>query len=179
MSNPSTYEVVRDFQTLIVGTVAFIGVIVTMVVNARLSRRQHDRGVSAVRAALLAELTRNRDTFRAYLKELEDPEKGKHPFTFPKTSVSSFYDLLADRIGLLSSSEIYTVINAYDAAKRIHFNVKLVIAAYPKEVPHGDVFLKPECEYFVVPEKMNSPIRDTIELAKTTAEAAISALEKR
>ncbi|MGF1621430.1 MAG: hypothetical protein ACFCUR_12545 [Rhodomicrobiaceae bacterium] len=64
-----TYEFAKDFQSVGVGVgvAGFTGVIITLVVNAWLTRKQHERNVNhehaLVSRALLAELHRNRETF--------------------------------------------------------------------------------------------------------------------
>jgi hypothetical protein len=59
---------VKQFQTLIVGGLGFLGVMATLAMNAYLARRQHTRQIrheaNALRIALRAELEMLREAFQ-------------------------------------------------------------------------------------------------------------------
>jgi hypothetical protein len=66
----------REYQTLIVGALGFTGVIITLLANAALTRRQHARQVdherSALKAALGAELSIIRDAYMDRIKTISE-----------------------------------------------------------------------------------------------------------
>src|ERR1700722_373942 len=71
----------KEYQTLIVGALGFIGVILTLLTNAALDRRQHTRQIeherTALKAALSAELCIIRDSFDDRIKMIGQAQEGR------------------------------------------------------------------------------------------------------
>ena len=120
-----TYDVAKDFQTLTVGVVGFRGVILTLLLNARLDRQRHERELASrretVRVALLAELDRNRETLQKNLERIS--ERG---FFIPRRPLCAIYESLLDRIGCLRPEEARVVYEAYVHLPLIQQSVHLL-----------------------------------------------------
>jgi hypothetical protein len=84
---------VRQFQTLIVGGVGFLGVMATLAFNGWLACRQHDRAVtheqSTVRVALRAELEAIAEAYRDRIQSLEE-QSPSFCRRFPTRSPSTY-----------------------------------------------------------------------------------------
>jgi hypothetical protein len=105
-----------DYQTLIVGGLAFTGVIATLSMNAWLARRQHDRQVQheaqVLRTALRAELEAVADSYRDRIEMLDSP--GRHTgMHVPIETMTDVYKSVIDQLGLLTLPEIRAVLRAY------------------------------------------------------------------
>ena len=68
---------IKEYQTLVVGALGFTGVILTLIMNARLNREQHTRQIeherTGLKAALSTELSIISDTFRDRIEMIGDP----------------------------------------------------------------------------------------------------------
>src|SRR5215470_2576002 len=99
-----------QYQTLIVGILALLGVIATLAWNARLARRQHDRQVqherAVVRVALRAELQEIAAAYRHRIETLEVDEGRFEGTRLPLDTMTDVYKSLIQRIGLLSETEV-------------------------------------------------------------------------
>lgn len=108
----------QEYQALLGGTLGFIGVIITLVVNATLARkarqdeRNHER--DTLRTALITEL---RVHERRLQETIDKSEDSSHPETqysaFPVGVVDDAYRALLPRLGLLSAGEVEKVMQAY------------------------------------------------------------------
>ena len=132
-----TYDFAKDFQSVGVGIVGFTGVIVTLVVNAWLTRNQHERGVrherALIRRATLVELRRYRESAEANIKHIDglNDDGGLLMPTHPTIPV---YDNHFDRIVHLSESEIDAVLDAYSKIKSLPEIIKLALKlSVPRE----------------------------------------------
>jgi hypothetical protein len=140
----SVYDLLKDFQELIVGTVGFLGVILTLYYNgrltrdqqheaeranraqhereARLSREQHDRTVrherELITRALLAELRRNRESLTDNLLKAKEGYEGG-VIAMPRRTLSEIFDKLFDRIAHLSEDDLRDVLQAYSTIKAV------------------------------------------------------------
>jgi hypothetical protein len=75
------YTLVQEFQSLIVGTLGFAGVIITLVLNARYAREQRREERShecqTLRVALIEELSINRMSLARNIEEIKNvPDVG-------------------------------------------------------------------------------------------------------
>jgi hypothetical protein len=129
-------EFVRQYQNLLVGGIGFAGVIVTLIVNARLARRQHERQVeherTLVRVALRAELKAVAEAYRDRISTLDDPG----PYYCIQLSLDTMTDVyrsVIGRIGLLSDQETPLVLRAYLLAQQLPERVRMLPTAKPGE----------------------------------------------
>lgn len=136
------YSAIKDFQSLLVGAVGFVGVIVTLLVNSGLARRQHTRQVehdaTVLRLALRAELETIRDLLRDWLETFDDPDGGKGLFT-PFASVTDVYERSLGQLGLLKEYEIHAVMYAYLPIRQLPEVLKLLEQSHlsPAEMARG------------------------------------------
>lgn len=110
--------ILEDFQTSIVGIIGFIGVIVTLIVNARISRshardiRRHEK-LALVRG-LLVEIESHTTSINKTIKDLKD-----HRALIPGEELcvpflrTPIFDGNVSRIGLISDSYTYECINGF------------------------------------------------------------------
>ena len=108
------------YQTGIVGAVGFVLVIITLVVNGRLAKRERiaalDDEREAMRVALLEEL-------RVNLKELEKHDKVQQ--WIPTSSVSSVYQAFIPRIGLMEE-HVKALMDTYLGLQEFYRNASLL-----------------------------------------------------
>lgn len=101
-------NVLEDYQTLISGSVGFIGIIITLFINARLARKARVEEIAheqnALRTALAAEIT-------IYLESLAKninkgvPSAGS-PILVPILDTNEIYALSREKLGLLTEIEV-------------------------------------------------------------------------
>ena len=111
-------DFITRFQTLTAASVALVGVVVTLAVNARATRKQSDRHwakeASSVRTALRGEINQLMDGMtsqREGLKELDDIEEGG--FLVPARQFDVVYRSLIPQLGKLDPQQVEAVINVY------------------------------------------------------------------
>lgn len=118
-------SIVRSYQQLIVGLIGFTGVIVTLLVNAKLARLQVDRtnahNARALRVALKAELEIIKSAFEDRISKLrQDNNKGG---LIPAKQITRVYNTSIEKIGLLEKSEVEKIMHVYllvdDLANRL------------------------------------------------------------
>ena len=125
--NEYLVPIIERFQTLIVGLIGFIGVIITISKNAKQSRDQevqrntHER--ESIRGALYSEL-------EFIQKMLSDRENDFKPdgsdILIPEKISTKVYDQNLNRIGLLDTSEIKPIIGAYTLIDELSIRLKLL-----------------------------------------------------
>jgi hypothetical protein len=134
------YQLVKDFQTLLVGVIGFSGVIVTLLMNSRLSRKQHDREV--LKTALCAELELNRKSFSDKASTPEDDQEESGAF-YPIEMKTSIYQAFIEKLGLLSTEEVSAVINAYTLIDEAPVRLGLLSSGHdPSYDKPGYIFIK-------------------------------------
>ena len=73
---------IHSNQTLFVGLLGFVGVIITMLANAYLQRVQHKRASQhekqSLRSALKAELTSNKQSYEHRIEQFNEPSGHDH-----------------------------------------------------------------------------------------------------
>jgi hypothetical protein len=108
------YDTIKDFQTSIAAIVGFIGVITTLVVNARLARVQNaekDRKAQAtLESALKQELISIRDELKSIRRAATD--KGLDSFKLTLEAPYVYHALVKD-LGMLPPKKARVVISVY------------------------------------------------------------------
>jgi hypothetical protein len=124
-------EILEQFQTGIVGVVGFVGVISTIYYNGKLAREQHARLLRhermSLRTALCAELEVIRDTYVERSKTLTAVED-QQPSLLPEVSQATIYQQLLEKVGLLTSQEVTSLIKAYALINELPVRVRLLEA---------------------------------------------------
>jgi len=130
-------DLVRDFQSLIVGAGGFLGVIFTLRHNARLARdqredeRRYER--DALRSALIAELEIVKDSFETNLnQQYAEVESG----LVPTDPLDNAYRALMPRIGLLAEGEVSKAMAAYLTLQTYNGNLFLIGTPAPNNPRH-------------------------------------------
>lgn len=121
---------VEEFQTLIVGVVGFVGVICTLLVNARLARKQHERQVShqraTLRTALCAELEQIKGLFVDACGTAKSAgEENNSAYIPDQIRVQVFKDL-GHQVGLLTTREVAAVIKAYALIEELPQRIRIL-----------------------------------------------------
>jgi hypothetical protein len=136
------WEYVREFQTPIAGTIGFAGVIITLLLNARYTRRQRREErrheCRTLRAALTEELKINR---RSLLHNIELARNHGHlseegGFDVPSDPMDDAYRAFTHRIGLLPRDEVSKVMFAYLSLRAGAANLVLVGGPHPTSNRH-------------------------------------------
>jgi hypothetical protein len=125
------YELAKDFQSLMVGVVGFVGVIVTLWRNARLQRqleeRREDREAGALRTALIEELKQQREALRdtadslATAQTSQDETQGS---LIPLERFDTVFRRSLERLGLLERREVSAVFEAYLPLPRLTWRLR-------------------------------------------------------
>lgn len=106
----------KEYQTLIVGALGFIGVILTLLTNAALNRRQHTRQIeherTALKAALSVELTIIRDVYLDRIKSIREAP-ATQGMLVPLDTMTDVYSKAIEKIGLLTRDQVNLVMRAY------------------------------------------------------------------
>ncbi|MDD2738674.1 MAG: hypothetical protein PHR94_07045 [Methylomonas lenta] len=133
------YQLIKDFQSLIVGIVGFSGVIITLFMNARLLRLQHQRNVdherNTLKIALISELTLNQRVFsdKSEVSENNQEEIGAY---YPIEAHTKIYQNFLGKLGLLSEEEAEVVVNAYTLIQELPIRLTFLSS------PHDQSFEK-------------------------------------
>ena len=129
---------ITQYQSIIVGLLGFGGVILTLLLNARLERKRraasiaHDRLV--IRTALVEELRTIARSFQGRIEMLEKAEVGNtEQMLVPMTTMVQVYDRLLDRLGLLSSTEVQNVMRAHLLLRELPEKLRLLNPQMPAD----------------------------------------------
>jgi len=121
----------QTYQTLIVGALGFIGVIITMLANAKMQRKQDERKIlheaNSLRVALKTELNANRQSFEERIKQFEEPIEFGDAFVQNRSDDKIFNELLSN-IGLLTEQEIEKVTQAYALLAEIPYRIRIIVS---------------------------------------------------
>ena len=119
----------EKYQTFIVGILGFGGVIITIYMNARLSRSQHERQIAhdrrAFRTAISSELRIIKKILDGRCKQIDEDGEKSSAF-YPEHISTEVYNKLINKIGLLSQHEIETVIEAYALVNDLPIRLRLL-----------------------------------------------------
>lgn len=124
-------DFLAQYQTIIVGLLGFIGVIVTLLANAYWARKQHSREVDnerqVVRVALREELKIVAESCRRNIESLAEAlNHAGHGAHIPTTLITDIYDTVLPRLGLLTPGEVSSVMFAYLSYKTAVTKLKLL-----------------------------------------------------
>ena len=115
-----TYQLLIDFQTLLVGAVGFLGVILTLIANARLSRKAEKDSLEQRRLSVVAAVTAELTLFRATFDRLsEHADEDTEWVVVPRMELRHF-EAVTDEIGLLGPDLCKDVLNAILAIEEIN-----------------------------------------------------------
>ena len=112
----------------------FSGIILTLRHNSELSHKQHMREVSAqrksLRVGLLEELVATQNSFNGNIDALASGqcEGGLH---FPTTVFDDIFRSSTDKLGLLTSNEIKSVMRAYHAIREVPHKLCIISSNQP------------------------------------------------
>lgn len=132
------FNILERFQTGIVGLIGFAGVIITLFVNACITRRHaneargHERVTLA--RALLTELSSHRRSVKQNLKDMEkaNPEAGE--LLLPAIRETAVFDANVSHLGRLSAVQVGPVLEAYLRLKE--FNRSIALFSTPDSTGH-------------------------------------------
>ena len=141
-------DFVDRFQTLIAGIIGFSGVILALVGNALLARRQHagqiDHERQILRTALRSELGAVRDSYLDRINTINQAQRDGNPGVLvPLETMTDTYGRLLDKIGLLSEEEVRAAMEAYHLVRQMPERVRLLERqhATPDEVESRMAFV--------------------------------------
>ena len=121
----------QAYQTLIVGTLGFIGVILTMLANAYMQRKQYERKIlheaNSLRVALKTELNANRQSFKGRIEQFEERDEIYTDALIQNRSDDKIYTELLGLIGLLTEQEIEKVTEAYGLLAEIPYRIRIIV----------------------------------------------------
>jgi hypothetical protein len=129
-------DVLRQFQTGIVGIIGFAGVIITLLTNAKIARNaredtiRHER--STLRTALCEELQMLRDTYahNAEFLSTRRPGPGEH-LDVPLLDMTNLFDSMHEKLGLLTRQQLAAVLNAYMMHRQMRHNMVSLLGGTP------------------------------------------------
>ena len=142
------YQLMKDFQTLFVGVIGFVGVIITLRINSRILREQHERSIrhdrEVLKTALCAELKLNRKSFSDKALSSEEGQEESDAF-YPIEMNTRIYQNFIDKLGLLSTEEVSAVVNAYTLIEEAPMRLGLLSSGYDESYNKpGYIFIKAE-----------------------------------
>lgn len=121
--------ILKTYQILIAGIIGFAGVACTIWWNSRTQRIQYERAIQhdrqALRSALKAELTANKDAFEHRIDQLKEPSSDNHAL-MPNKARDHVYDTLLEKIGILEPNEIERIIEAYHTIREIPYRIRIL-----------------------------------------------------
>jgi len=157
--------------------IGFAGVILTLIVNAWLGRRQHDREVDherrVLRNALVSEITRIHSAIDDRMDSLDPTHPEQGPLLIYEEidteSLCAVYRSHLAKIGLLTPPEAQQVVNMYARVQSLPSTANLLWrTAESKEGPTG--------RYVPLTDPAVAKVRATYGLAANASENALSAV---
>lgn len=116
------------YQTFVAGIIGFAGVIITILMNAKLARDQHKRELrheaDAVRSALITELKLLCNSYELRIEQLGDM-RGRSALINEYVANQAYLQLL-QKIGLLTREEIERTMTAHQLNNELPFRLALV-----------------------------------------------------
>jgi hypothetical protein len=108
------YEVVKDFQSGIVGILGFIGVIITLWWNAHVAAVARNEQLHDAQVTLQSALHQELVSIREELVNIRDAASDKSPLSFQFTLEQPYvFHTLVKDIGILQAKKAETVIRVY------------------------------------------------------------------
>ena len=170
---------IRQFQTLVVGIVGFVGVVITLMVNAVLARRQQDRAIrhqtNTLRVALRAELEIIREAFLDRIEAIKEAETNTRTrsMLIPLDTMTDVYTQLIDQIGLLSRKETAAVVRAYILIRQMPQRIELLSKQHATEVEKARGFAEVDGDLFAAVKTMHENYLADIDGAITALTSAV------
>ena len=125
-TNPDFFE---RFQTAIVGVLGFVGVIITLIANAWLVRRDRLERIrqerTALRTSLVEELKILKFSLEDGIQRLEEAGENDRVIV-PTDPMSDVYNAFVPRIGMLTSQEVQKTMWAYMSIREFRKNLVLL-----------------------------------------------------
>jgi len=124
-------QVVKDYQTLLVGLLGFTGVITTMLANAKMQRNQHERALlheaRSARVAIKTELLANKKSYELRISQLNEPPDESSGALVPSKLSNQLYNELLPKLGILSEEELEKVIQAYALISEAPYRLRILV----------------------------------------------------
>jgi len=174
-------DIFERFQAFLIGLLGFAGVIYTIIMNARLTRQQHERELiqeqTALRTALIAELRALRKTYEDRIQSLREKDSGQSAL-IPEFVSKQVYDNLLDRIGLLTAEEIESVMDAYLLVAELPVRLRL-FAKDSIGSPEHSGYINIGKEFAEVAAKIHDSFLPKIDTALITIQGKVDKAEKK
>lgn len=160
----------QKYQILAAGIVGFTGVIITILMNSKISRDQHLRDVkhkaNSLRTALFTELSLLADSYRLRIEQLNDMD-GRSALINEYNS-NRVYSEMLPQLGLLSKLEIEKVMTAHQLNNELPFRLGLYT---------GDLELSQQQKYVRVTEDKAKVVAQVHSEFLKVIDAALNELE--
>lgn len=118
----------KTFQSFFVGLLGFIGVIITLLANAKIQRETQKRNVehktNSLRTALKAELNSIKKSYESRVKQLS--EGSSRDLLVQNNVHNDIYKELLSQIGLLTEKEVEKVIKAYLLIEELPYRMRVL-----------------------------------------------------
>ncbi len=138
---------IYQYQVVLVGIIGFVGVALTLIFNAWLTRKEHKDTVNhdraTLRTALTAELKEIKKEVRVKIRDIEGQKGRLLVSTNPITDV---YDNSIRNLGLLYNEELQHVMAAYICIKKMWLTFRLL--ADPSKYDEKGPFITLNSSYF-------------------------------
>jgi hypothetical protein len=165
-------ETIKAFQTGIVGVIGFAGVIITLVVNAWLTRSERRAVVEdrlrALKLALTEELKVIKTAYVAGATQLRSVPANKF-CAIPTARLNGLFDSHQRELGLLPPKALEKVLGAYLSHDQVATNL-LILATPDSQVRNGKLLTIPaeHCDIAAkIYEGMVAPIDEAIRELET------------
>ena len=128
-------DLVQRYQGLVAAIIGFGGIIVTLIVNAWLTRKQAqynvDREAAGLRRALEAELGVISKSLQASVNAIQEAlTDGSTSILVPLTELTSIFDASTSRLGLLDRDQIGALVKSYALVKELPVRIRLLSKAH-------------------------------------------------
>jgi len=126
------------FQTAIVGIIGFLGVMLTIRMNAKAARMLQEQQIESDRRALRCELCAELELVRVYFQEVCEGNTNRKTsgepasICIPNLPPIPIYTNAIGKIGLLSEREVTAVVEAYNALREAPMRIKLLFILRPE-----------------------------------------------
>jgi len=155
----------EKYQIIFTGIIGFLGVIITISMNSKISRDQDYRNIdhkkNSLRIALYTELSLLLSSYKLRIEQLNNIN-GRSALIRDYDSNQIYLKMLPE-IGLLSKSEIETVMTAYQLNNELLF--RLGVCTGSLELSKNQGYVKVTMEYVQVVVDIHSEFLKAIEAA--------------
>ena len=165
---------IKDYQIFSASLLGFLGVILTMLANARLQRSQFDRSAvsasNSIRSALRSELTINLRGFELRIAQIKETDSGKQILVQSRIMDSVYKNLLSN-IGALTPGESEKIIEAYLLLEELPYRLRILVGLENVGGLDGEFICIPSAHLQTV-RKIHESCIPTIEEAITTIDGS-------